>query len=593
MHAVARRSGGRARSFKAEMDWHRRRQIIASLFAAGIILLAVMAAATLVIDHRTVEDGTQLSKIRGDAEAANELLVALIDIETGVRGYVIAGDPTYLEPFYRGRNTVIQIEEQLGSAFEAWAAPGYSDQPLGKLIEVRGKLMNDVLETARADGIGVAQIQLRDSNAKQLMDRMRLVIAHKLAELANESDTMERHANLLTSIHAILIVATLTLAIAFSIAQFMLFRNEVQGRGAIEQTLRRRNEERRQVADLSSALQLSDSRREAYGIIEAYARRIMVELSGAFYVYTASRDQLTRVAQWNLPGATQAFAEHLQPSDCWGLRQGGRHIGCAEPMGGPDTDAAPLTCRHIDGEIGPYTCIPIVGRGQILGMLHLRGEALRKKESRALLDGMIERLVDQLSLSLTNIELREKLENMALRDGLTGLYNRRFLDEVLEHNLSKLKRESKHAGLLLLDVDHFKRFNDTHGHQAGDEALRRVGAALTAAVRASDVVCRYGGEEFLVFLPECDRAEAATKAEAIRVAISQTALSVGNQPIPPVTVSIGLAMFPEAGTTRAQLIQMADRALYRAKGAGRNRVVAAEPMGLVPSDETAPAQAAK
>jgi diguanylate cyclase (GGDEF)-like protein len=320
----------------------------------------------------------------------------------------------------------------------------------------------------------------------------------------------------------------------------------------------------------------------------------MLELSGAFYVYTASRDQLTRVAQWTAPGgATQAFADHLHPSDCWGLRQGGRYTGCAEPLGGKDTDAAPLTCRHIEGDVGPFTCIPIVGRGQILGMLHLRGESLRRKETRALLDSMIERLVDQLSLSLTNIELREKLENMALRDGLTGLYNRRFLDEVLEHNLAKLKRESKHAGLLLLDVDHFKRFNDTHGHQAGDEALRRVGATLTATVRASDVVCRYGGEEFLVFLPECDRGEAAAKAEAIRLAIAQTALSVGNQPIPPVTASIGLAIFPEAGTTRAQLIQMADRALYRAKGAGRNRVMVAEPVGLVPSDHSSPAQAAK
>jgi diguanylate cyclase (GGDEF)-like protein len=226
-------------------------------------------------------------------------------------------------------------------------------------------------------------------------------------------------------------------------------------------------------------------------------------------------------------------------------------------------------------------------------MLHLRGKALRRKETSALLVGMIERLTDQLSLSLTNIELREKLENMALRDGLTGLYNRRFLDEVLEHNLAKLKRESKHAGLLLLDVDHFKRFNDTHGHQAGDEALRRVGATLTGSVRASDVVCRYGGEEFLIFLPECDRAEAMAKAEAIRVAIAQTALSVGNQPIPPVTASIGLAMFPEAGTTRGQLIQMADRALYRAKGAGRNRVMVADPVGLVPSDHSNAAQAAK
>lgn len=224
-------------------------------------------------------------------------------------------------------------------------------------------------------------------------------------------------------------------------------------------------------------------------------------------------------------------------------------------------------------------------------MLHLRGEALRTPGVREALDGKIERLIDQLSLSLTNIELREKLENMALRDGLTGLYNRRFLDEMLEHDLAKLKRDSKCAALMLLDVDHFKRFNDTHGHQAGDEALRRVGATLASTVRASDVVCRYGGEEFLVFLPDCDLAEATAKAEKIRVAISATSLSIGGQVIPSVTASIGLAMFPEVGATRAQLIQTADRALYRAKGAGRNRVMTAEP--IEPEPEYATAAAAK
>ena len=575
------------------MNWHRKRQIISALFAAGIVLLAALGGISVYIDAQALKQNDALAKLRIRVDAATNLLVALIDIETGVRGYVIAGDATYLEPFYRGRDMVTHIRDTIGPEIDQWAAPGYSDQTLGALMQARAKVFAAVLETARSRDFDAAREQLRVSPAKMLMDRMRAALGYQLRSFADEADAVQRRADRLAELDTILVVCALTIAILFSIAQFLLFRNEISGRGAVELALRRRNDERKQVAELSSALQLSDSRREAYSAIEAYARRIMLELSGAFYVYTASRDQLTRVAQWAPQDTMPGFADHLHPSDCWGLRQGGRYTGCAEPHGGQETDAAPLVCRHIEGEIGPFTCIPIVGRGQILGMLHLRGEALRRKETRALLDGMIERLADQLSLSLTNIELREKLENMALRDGLTGLYNRRFLDEVLEHNLAKLKRDSKHAGLLLLDVDHFKRFNDTHGHQAGDEALRRVGATLTASVRASDVVCRYGGEEFLVFLPECDLAEATAKAEAIRAAIAQTALAVGNQSIPPVTASIGLAMFPQAGTTRAQLIQTADRALYRAKGAGRNRVVAAEPVSLVPSDVTAAAQAAK
>jgi diguanylate cyclase (GGDEF)-like protein len=575
------------------MNWHRKRRIITALFGAGIALLIAMAGVSVYLDSQAVKRSAELSQIRDHTDAAQRVLVSLVDIETGMRGYLITGEASYLEPLFRGRDQITQLRSIVGPEIGPWSAPGYSDLTLEKLMMRRQNLNDSLLETARVKGFNMAREEMRVGEGKFLMDRMRAVLTYKIHTFEEEADRTQRSADYFAELHSILVVASLGIAILFSIAQYFLFRSEVSGRGAVEQVLLRRNEERRQIAELSSALQLSDSRREAYNIIESYGRRIMLELSGAFYVYTASRDQLTRVAQWSVPGTTQVFADHLQPSDCWGLRQGGRYTGCAEPFGGTDTDAEPLACHHIDGEVGPFTCIPIVGRGQILGMLHLRGEALRRKATGAALDGLIERLADQLSLSLTNIELREKLENMALRDGLTGLYNRRFLDEVLEHNLAKLKRESKHAGLLLLDVDHFKRFNDTHGHQAGDEALRRVGAALTGAVRASDVVCRYGGEEFLVFLPECERAEAMAKAEAIRVAIAQTALSVGDVAIPPVTASIGLAMFPETGTTRAQLIQMADRALYRAKGAGRNRVVAAEPVGLVPSDHSSPAQAAK
>jgi diguanylate cyclase (GGDEF)-like protein len=316
-------------------------------------------------------------------------------------------------------------------------------------------------------------------------------------------------------------------------------------------------------------------------VIAAYARRIMPEVSGAFYVYTASRDQLTLVAQWQTADPRECagfgFIDHLRPADCWGLRHGGQHIGCADSTGSDHPEAAPLNCSHLEPGVGPYACIPIVGRGQILGMLHLRGEVFRNAAATASLRSTIERLVDQLSLSLTNLELRERLENMALRDGLTGLYNRRFLDEMLEHELAKLRRSGRQAALMLVDVDHFKRFNDTYGHQAGDEALRKVAGALQSAVRASDVVCRYGGEEFLVFLPECDSQEAMAKAEALRAAVSAITMRIGSEGIAPISASFGVAIFPDVADNRTDLIQVADRALYAAKHAGRNRVMMADP----------------
>jgi diguanylate cyclase (GGDEF)-like protein len=563
-----------------QMSWHRKRQIITLLFAGGIVLLTGMAGFSVHLDRQAVKQNAALSEIRLKEGAATRLLVALIDIETGVRGYLIAGDPTYLEPFYRGNETLNQIRSEFGPAIDGWSANGHADETLDALMAARRKLMDDAIQTARTEGVGVAQVRLSASNAKAVMDRMRAVIADRLAEFSRAADGLQQNADSLANLHSVLLVAALTLAILFSIAQFMLFRNEIIGRGAMELALRRRSEERRKITKLSAALQLSDSRPEAYAIIESYATRILGDVSGAFYVYTASRDQLSLVAQWRHDGEGHQFVDRLHASECWGLRQGGRHTGCAAT--GPVQafgDAAPLNCRHIEADIGPYTCIPIIGRGQILAMLHLRGEAFRTARTSEALNGVIDRLVDQLSLSLTNLDLREKLENMALRDGLTGLYNRRFLDEVLEHDFAKLKRAGKRAAILLLDVDHFKRFNDTYGHQCGDEALRRVGATLAAAVRASDVVCRYGGEEFLIFLPECDLAEATVKAEAIRLAVAATPLQIAGKSMPPVTVSIGVAIFPDAADNRLELIHLADRALYRAKGAGRNRVECASPAG--------------
>jgi diguanylate cyclase (GGDEF)-like protein len=574
------------------MSWHRRRQIITLLFGAGIALLIAMAGVSVYLGDRAVKRSAELSQIRDHTDAAQRLLVALVDIETGIRGYLITGEASYLGPLFRGRDQITNLRAVMGPEIDSWSAPGYSDLTLSQLMSRRQKLNDGLLETARVKGFNMAREELRLGDSKFLMDRMRAVLTYKMETFGQAADRTQQSADYYARLHSTLVVASLGIAILFSIAQFFLFRSEINGRGAVEQVLRRRNEDRHQVTEMSTALQLADSRHEAYAIIASFARRMMPEVSGVLYVYTASRDQLQRVAQWSRRGEAHTFAEQLHPQDCWGMRQGGRHDGCTGDSGAAATDAAPITCRHLDGEeaLGPYTCIPIVGRGQILGMLHLRGDILRLRETAALLNDTIERLIDQLSLSLTNIELRERLENMALRDGLTGLYNRRFLDETLERDLSKLQRDRKSGAVMLLDVDHFKRFNDSHGHQAGDEALRRVGTALLASVRQSDVVCRYGGEEFLVFLPDCNTAEATAKAEKIRAAVSGTSMTMGERVIPSVTISIGLAMFPTHAQTRAPLIQMADRALYQAKAAGRNRVVVA---GAEPAVLPAPAQAAK
>ena len=186
---------------------------------------------------------------------------------------------------------------------------------------------------------------------------------------------------------------------------------------------------------------------------------------------------------------------------------------------------------------------------------------------------VVETLRDMTTQKTAQIEL----ERLAAHDGLTGLTNRRRFDERLDVELSRAIRDQQSMALIMIDVDHFKRFNDTYGHQMGDECLRDVASGLlTAVLRPSDLVARYGGEEFAVILPSVDQPGACAVAERIREIIAALAIShSGNDGQGVVTVSVGLACgIPARGTKEKDLITQADKALYQAKRSGRNRVVA-------------------
>ncbi len=170
--------------------------------------------------------------------------------------------------------------------------------------------------------------------------------------------------------------------------------------------------------------------------------------------------------------------------------------------------------------------------------------------------------------------LHDRLREETLRDPLTGLFNRRFLDESLERELARTRRDNLPLALLMIDIDHFKQLNDTYGHPAGDEIIRRVGGLIQSRARSGDLPCRYGGEEFLLVLPNMTLATAVERAEEWRVAFANDWTVIGNHAVA-VTVSIGVAVFPCHGGSARALIEAVDQALYAAKRGGRNRVVAA------------------
>jgi diguanylate cyclase (GGDEF)-like protein len=213
----------------------------------------------------------------------------------------------------------------------------------------------------------------------------------------------------------------------------------------------------------------------------------------------------------------------------------------------------------------------MMAHGTSMGMLHLQlsTEGAERWDARQHL-GL--EVAEHLGLALAKLKLQEALQQQSVRDPLTGLFNRRYLEESLVRELHKAQRHGHNLGVLMVDLDHFKLVNDRYGHEAGDLVLREMGKVFGRQLRAGDIVCRYGGEEFTIILPEASPEIARKRAEQIRLAAKETQVRQGSSILEPVTLSIGVALFPGDGITTEDLLQSADAALYRAKKEGRDRV---------------------
>jgi diguanylate cyclase (GGDEF)-like protein len=226
--------------------------------------------------------------------------------------------------------------------------------------------------------------------------------------------------------------------------------------------------------------------------------------------------------------------------------------------------------------------VPLTAHSETLGLLHIQGGTTECGPTNVPPNAQIEStkqftiaMARHIALALANLRLGERLRNQSIRDALTGMFNRRFMEESLERELRRAARNNQSVALLMIDIDHFKQFNDTFGHQAGDSLLRAFGNFLKQRTRGQDVACRYGGEEFLVILADAAVEGACQRAEILRKELTELMVQHAGQSLAAISVSIGVAACPNHGITAEELVHAADQALYRAKHEGRNRVVVA------------------
>jgi len=328
-----------------------------------------------------------------------------------------------------------------------------------------------------------------------------------------------------------------------------------------EANLRNRNMSLLQ--EMSDVFQSCQTSGETYSAISHFVPKFFPDFNGALYILNNSKNLYEMTAIW---GEAASLELIFGIDECWCLRRSRAYLVA--------DSGNSMNCRHVSASLpGSYLCVPMMAQGEIMGIFHLRKPDPVSKEQIQALSQFATTVSEAMAMALANLKLRETLRNQAVRDGLTGLFNRRYLEETLERELSRGKRQGNPLGVIMLDLDHFKDYNDNFGHHAGDELLCSLGQLIQDQIRREDVACRYGGDEFLLIMPGAPLEIVLERANELNLSVKR--LYKTSPALKPITISAGVAVFPDHGSFGKEVIRASDAALYRAKEEGRDRVVVA------------------
>jgi diguanylate cyclase (GGDEF)-like protein len=507
--------------------------------------LLVLAVAVLGVSVWLIVGHQRTTLLRGQEQTAGagDLLTAMLDQETGVRGYDVTGLDEFLESYPTGRDN---FDTALAAAYRRTHEPAIRD------------LLRQQTDIARrwqalADE-AVAQVTVHGTRAlgvrgarerKELMDRFRREngLYRDLVRASARDD----------------IASARWTAIGFVV----LFGTVLLGGGllVVERSARAGSRRRRIEQEFSETLQGADDEIEAQQLLRRHVERAVPGASAVVLSRSVTGEVLTASTDTD---AVPGLAERLQgaaPRACLAVRRGTSYARSA--------GKEPLQPCTLCGDLpGSSQCTPALVGGEVMGsVLLVRARGVSAAAGLTLIAA-----VNQSAPVLANLRNLAVAEHRAATDGLTGLPNARSVREALTRMAAHAARTSGRLSAIALDLDHFKSLNDRYGHQSGDEVLAHVGAALRSGLRTSDFAGRWGGEEFVVLLPDTDAMGAAEAAEKVRELIGRIRLP--SVPVA-VTASLGVAAMPEHAGEPDELLRAADRALYAAKAAGRDCVVVA------------------
>lgn len=547
------------------------------LLAAALIFIAIgigilLGAQRFITDANKVSHTNEVIAVIGAVESQ------LRDSEAAQRGYLLTGEVSYLADYTRSRDRLPDLLAQLQSLVRDNPVQAPRARSWGIEIERRVSQMEATLGNYRLGGLPAAQrainqdVRTASNNIRRQAGQL---VATERELLAARAQSSQLSAWLLRG----LALLGIPLGLALIGWVYWLLVREIRRRAAAELvsgqseqrlqaniiTLQQHSADLNELSRYGGMLQSCVRTEEAVRLAAQHFARLLPGVGGTLYRIRSSQDYAEEVAHW---GAHALHSAAMFPLEaCWALRRGQPHLHLAHEE--------VLACTHVDPPKMPRTpstaCIPLIAQGNQLGLLYLSSA---DDEFLDRLD-LAETAAEQLSMALSNLDLQERLRIQSIREPLTGLFNRRYLEESLSRELARCERRGLPLSLMMLDLDHFKTFNDLHGHVGGDALLAGFGQLLQLHSRHEDIACRYGGEEFTLILPEADLEAACARAEAIRTAVEAMRIRHLGQELPAVTVSIGVASFPLHGRDGDGLLRSADQALYRAKREGRNQVVSA------------------
>jgi diguanylate cyclase (GGDEF)-like protein len=570
------------KKWRTIIRWLRDARISLGLFTFSVAVLVLAIFYVALSIENLMADYSAMASAQSVIGALATTRNAVEARGNALRSYVITGNENLLVDYRNtGSDSIASLANLKGLVSGDIAATNRTEA-LQRTLAMQSAVMERILDAYQHRRVEhVRQLLIEDDTKLRTLDHARrAILAFDMAEHATLSTATARSN---ATLRSAILAGTMGLVLYFLVqcTVFARMDKESEGRRGADSLLVKTNTElesslaqlkqhnhvAQAVSQFGEILQNCRSVGEATALTLHQVVHFLPDTSVDIGLFNESRDGVEVFRCRDAGDADQKFdvTTRITPHDCWGLRRGRVHH---YSKGGSDP-----RCDHVVEDATRSMCIPILGQGETLGIMSLY--VRQTKEPVAVDWDIALKVAERLAPALANLKLQETLRNQSVRDQLTQLFNRRYLDESLAREISRARRQDLPVSVIMLDVDHFKQFNDTHGHDGGDLVLKSLGELLARSVRAEDIACRYGGEEFTLVLPGASHELALRRAEEVRAAVQRMVIAPKKADSVHITASLGVATYPIHGAAIDEVLAAADAALYLAKNSGRNRVVGA------------------